>query len=166
MTDITLRVVGIFYNTTVDLGEMGGTVKEVLDAATNAVTTGDTFSYVATPRTDGFSSPESFKAFYQSGFTRGTGPSIRTYDAGTYELKESFSAENPDPAAESYSVWQYYILDDEKKLLTIDQVFVPFDAPEARVPAGGMVIWRLVTIRKNSAEAFEPIGVPPRIGIA
>ncbi|MEM1287367.1 MAG: hypothetical protein AAGH60_03350 [Pseudomonadota bacterium] len=164
-TDITLRVVGIFYETNINLGENGGTVEDVLEAAKNAVTTGDSFDYKATPRRGMPKSPEFFEAFYESSFTRGKGSNTRRYEAGTYKLQESFKAGELNPIGEFYSVWQYYILSPDGVLLTRDQEFIPFDDPRAAVPAGGMVIWRLVTIRRNSTEFFGGGGAPGSIGV-
>ena len=150
---VELRVVGIFYNTTVNV-EAGSTVKDVLVAAQNQTTAGTTFSYVPVLK-DGVESPASFRAFYEAGFTRGSGPKMRSYASGTYELGENLEGTN-----ESYTVWQYYILKPGNELINVSQKFVPYDdKTEAVVFGGGRVIWRLVTVLKDAA---ENLGVPNR----
>lgn len=134
---IGLRIVGIFYRTKVELAA-GGTVKDVLDTAAAQITTGDTFSYEAVPK-GGTLSPQSFRAFYESGFT--SQASGLRYPSGTYELKEDLDAR---PA---YTVWQYYIFDADNTFINRDKGFVPFDdAQKAFVKDGQSVIWRLVSV--------------------
>lgn len=146
---VDLRIVGIFYNTSVDVPE-GSTVKDVLVAAQNQVTAGTSFSYVPVLK-NGVESPESFRAFYESGFTRGQGANQRKYASGTYEL-----AENLKGTREAYTVWQYYIFKPGDVLLNVNQRFVPYDdKAEALVYDKGRVIWRLVTILKNSEEGLD-----------
>ncbi|MEM7599320.1 MAG: hypothetical protein AAF382_16620 [Pseudomonadota bacterium] len=146
---VDLRVVGIFYNTSVEVPE-GSTVKDVLVAAENQVTSGDTFSYVPVLK-DGVESPESFRAFYQSGFSRGEGVKKRNYAAGTYELSENLKG-----TRESYTVWQYYIFKPKNELINVSQRFIPYDdKTEAIVFDAGRVVWRLVTVLKNSEEGLD-----------
>ncbi|MEO0466889.1 MAG: hypothetical protein AAF216_10120 [Pseudomonadota bacterium] len=135
---IGLRIVGIFYRTEVDLGEEGGTVKDVLDAAQGQITAGTSFSY-GTANLHGFESPNIFRAFYESGFV--SPASGQSYDGGEYLLSENTTTRP------SYTVWQYYIIDKHGRVLNRGNGFVRYDNPEkAKVEDGQRVVWRLLTI--------------------
>lgn len=143
---ISLRVVGIFYRTEVDLKE--GTVKDVLKAAESQITSGTSFSFTAVTGTDGTESPDKFRAYYEAPFE--SKASGIEYPAGEYVLSE-------DLTGSPYTVWQYYILDADGKFINRDKGFVPYDDPvKARVEDGQSVIWRLVSI------LAAPTGVNPR----
>lgn len=147
---IKLRIVGIFYGTEVDLGEDGGTVKDVLIAAQSAVTAGTSFTF-GTTSFNGFESPSFFRAFYEAPVTSVS--SGITYPAGEYLLSENLTAK---PA---YTVWQYYIADKNGTVLNRGKGFVPYDDPvDAKVSDGQSVVWRLLTVLSG------PTGdTPPRL---
>jgi len=153
---ITLRVVGIFYRTTVELKNGDGTVKEVLDAARDKVGF-NTFNYMK-KGSGATESPFLFRAFYEADFK--SEASGITYSKGAYSLAESENF-NTNP----YSVWQYYIFDKDGKFLNKDKGFVPYNDPvKAVVKDGQSVTWRLVNVLS------EPREVNPRnagmLGIA
>lgn len=146
---ISLRVVGIFYRTSVDLKTGSGTVKDVLEAAQSQITGGTSFNFSAVVRPDGMESPDTFRAFYESGFM--SAASGIYYPEGEYVLSENLSGS-------PYTVWQYYILDKDGKFINRDAGFVPYDDPvNALVEDGQSVIWRLVSVLAG------PTGVNPRI---
>jgi len=136
-------VVGIFYSNTVDLGSGGGTVKAVMDAAVAQVNSkGQTFNYNPTagsPTTIGMIAPEPFTSAVLE----------NEYPAGTYAQTESFGAHTPNP----YTVWQYYIFDEHNVYLNRGKGPIPFDHPEAHVPDGGSVVWRLISILAAPVDA-------------
>ena len=134
---ISLRVVGIFYRTDVDLPG-GGSVKDVLDAAQSQITAGTSFTYSAVT-TNGTTSPNMFRAFYEASFK--SGASGLQYPSGEYMLAEDLYSR---PA---YTVWQYYIFDSEGRFINRDKGFIPFDDPvKAKVEDGQAVTWRLVSV--------------------
>ncbi len=63
------------------------------------------------------------------------------YPAGEYFLAEDLGAK---PA---YSVWQYYVLGADGKPIIRGVKFL--DSPDATVPDGGTLIWRLVSILRG-----------------
>ena len=134
---IGLRVVGIFYRTSVELPD-GGSVKDVLDAATAQITPGQPFSY-STESTNGYASPSKFRVFKEAAFI--SEASGIEYPSGEYMLGEDLLAR---PA---YTVWQYYIFDADGRFINRDKGFIPFDDPvKARVEDGQSVTWRLVSV--------------------
>lgn len=146
---ISLRVVGIFYRSDIELPG-GGSVKDVLDAAKSQITAGVSFTY-STVTTNGLSSPNMFRAFYEAPFT--SSASQIEYPSGEYMLAEDLVAR---PA---YSVWQYYIFDADGRFINRDKGFIPFDdGVNAKVEDGQSVTWRLVNV------LAEPTGrTPPRL---
>ncbi|MET1416817.1 hypothetical protein ABVF61_31470 [Roseibium sp. HPY-6] len=144
---ISLRVVGIFYRSDVELPS-GGSVKDVLDAASAQITPGNSFSY-STVTTNGMTSPNMFRAFYEASFKSGS--SGIEYPSGEYMLAEDLLAR---PA---YSVWQYYIFDADGKFINRDKGFVPFDdSANARVEDGQSVTWRLVNVLAEPTTRTAP----------
>ncbi|MEM9046482.1 MAG: hypothetical protein AAGC81_17505 [Pseudomonadota bacterium] len=142
---VTLRVVGIFFQTDVSFDSSIQTVKDVMDAARDASVVDDkyTFNYLATSQLltagSGGSSNPSVTAFYAKQPPTFTSViSGIEYSGGDYFLSESM-VKNP-----GYSVWQYYVFDQ-------DGNFVPRPVPtqtfaEASVLDGYKIIWRLVNI--------------------
>ena len=141
---IGLRVVGIFYRTSVEVQGGSGTVKDVLLAAQSQITGGTSFSFNVVKSPNGYESPSAFRAFYEAGFT--SQASGISYDEGEYFLAENLNG-NP------YTVWQYYIVDKDGKVLNRDAGFIPYDDPQkALVEDGQSVVWRLVSILKGPSE--------------
>lgn len=134
---ISLRIVGIFYRTDIEMPD-GGSVKDVLDAAQSQISAGTSFTY-SSVTTNGNTSPNMFRAFYEAPFT--SGASGLQYPNGEYMLAEDLLAR---PA---YTVWQYYIFDAQGRFINRDKGFIPFDDPElAKVEDGQSVTWRLVSV--------------------
>jgi len=142
---ITLRVVGIFFETKLELGEKA-TVKEVINAAENAITAGTTFRCMTKGKGEN-ESPHLFYAFYESDFKS---KSDTPYSKGEYSLAENLT---PDTASR-YSVWQYYITKpDGTSYNPGGGKSINYDDPKAIVEDGGMVTWRLVNILSAPSEA-------------
>lgn len=133
---IHLSVVGIFFGAELDLTQETS-VRDVLNAAQAAAKNGkipnvSDFGY----RDDG-KSALAFSATYIGPFKgRAIG---NQYPAGEYYLGET---SNSKPA---YSVWQYYVLDANEKPVIVRPIAF-LDDPRAKVPVGGKLIWRLVSI--------------------
>jgi len=143
---ISLRIVGIFYSTKIELAGGSGTVKAVLDAAQDQITAGTSFSYSAV-RIGNYESPNMFRCFKETGFQT----VANSYNSGEYALTEDTSTR---PA---YTVWQYYIRDADGKAVNSSGKFVPYDDPElAVVHDGQSVIWRLVTIVAPTGNSANP----------
>ena len=146
---IRLRVVGILYNTIVDLSG-GSTVQQVLDAAVaNPGPLASGFGY-STTGPQGAMSVQAFKAAYPNPVTSVT--SGRTYPAGIYFLQESSAGQYPQ------SIWQYYIYVSQGRVVGPNDT-VPadptnpaggtinyFESANAFVPDAGSLVWRLVAI--------------------
>jgi hypothetical protein len=145
---ITLRVVGIFYSTKVDLADV--TPKEVMDMAHRIPSQpGDKnkathFSYDAPPTPYKFLSVTTISATYPPDLTNPlpvhSSVSKKTYPAGSYSLTEN------DKQLPDFTVWQYYISDADKKPVSENNGILGFADPKAKVPANGFLTWRLVTI--------------------
>jgi hypothetical protein len=132
---ISLRIVGIFYNNTVDLGPNGGTVKDVLDASVASPGVGQDF-YYQQGSVEGLASPSTFLAQYGSPFTSPI--SGLNYPAGSYQLQENLTG------YPSYTVWQYYLFDQNNVFLNRGKGPIAYDT--AAVFDGQSVVWRLLTI--------------------
>lgn len=135
---ITIKVIGIFFEAKLEL-DKDTPVRAVLEAAYAAAKSG------AIPNVKGFDfrvdehghSLVAFRATYDSPFQ---GRKVaREYPGGEYYMAEDVSK---TPA---YSVWQYYVLDASGRSVTDGRVRFISD-PEAIVPAGGSLVWRLVSI--------------------
>ena len=145
--DVQLQVVGLFYNVMLTLPESGQTVKDVMDAAmanprgnSGSINGAKAFKYgthldarFATATMSGMST--NYDAKFQSRVL------TNYYDAGIYTLAESF---DPTMPKAKYSVWQYYLFDQDGKFMpgqTVEESFVtrPIDNVSR-------VTWRLVTI--------------------
>lgn len=150
---IKLRVVGILYNTDVDLSG-DSSVQQVLDAAVaNPGPVAAAFGYTSAPAPSGFNGTLSVSAFYaQYANPVVSVTSGHTYPAGEYYLDESASGPN------STSIWQYYIFDADGDVVGPNNArpsdptnpgggtIVYYDSASAIVPAGGSLVWRLVAI--------------------
>lgn len=143
---ISLRVVGIFYRNTIDLGVASMSVKDLIDASVADPGAGVAFSY-HNIIVNGINSPSYFSATYENSFVSPL--SGLTYDPGTYELQEVLT-DRP-----SYTVWQYYIMDADGRFVNNGLGLVPYD--QARVLDGQSVVWRLLTI------LAQPTGKSPRL---
>ncbi len=129
---ISLRVVGIFFNTQVDLGAAGGTVADVLNKAVTTPTQNVIrFAYLDPVGRDVSAFFVEFSGNFNSRI------SGRPYPAGEYFLTENLDG-NP------YRVWQYYIFDADGRQVLNDPSFTPYF--RAQVQDGWSVVWRLVTI--------------------
>lgn len=155
---VTLRVVGIFYKTSIEFDAIPGarTVKDVMDAAVaqGAVPRPEInrpgtqqFSYTFQPAIGPAPgsmalSPSMIRAEYSEPFTSNSG---KSYAAGVFDLLEDPN----NPGMNFYSIWQYYLFNAEDGQESFRNEFVPFnDTGRAVVQDGWTVIWRLVTIRK------------------
>lgn len=146
---ISISVVGIFFGADLDL-DSDTKVIDVLSAASAAAANGlihnvTAFGYDLSkpPNT----AATSFSSTYTDEFKgRGVG---KTYPAGEYFLPEDLNA------LPAYKVWQYYVLNAEGISTTNGGVRY-LDDPNAIVPVGGRLIWRLVSILggPNSAPAI------------
>lgn len=134
---INVRIVGIFYNQSVDLGAGGGTVQNVLDAAVSSSDSSKSFGYVPGPGSA--ASPSAFAAYYSTSFSSPTPGVGKTYPPGVYYLGE-------DLTGSPYTVWQYYIFDANNTYLNRGKGAISFSDPAAHVPDGGSVVWRLVSV--------------------
>lgn len=160
---IKLRIVGILYNTDVDLsGDCS--VQQVLDAAVaNPGPVAAAFGYTSAAAPANRNGKLSISAFYAhyadtvKSVTSGT-----PYLAGEYYLEETASGQYP------HSIWQYYIFDANgdvvgpKNTRPSDPTnpgggtIVYYDSADAIVPAGGSLVWRLVAI-PTAPNAPSPI---------
>jgi hypothetical protein len=137
---ITLQVVGLFFKASIDNLPDNVNVLKVLQAAQAQAAAGgipnvSQFDFSINAGSGGVSS---FRVKYQKPFNGREVQPPRSYSAGEYFLAENL---NPTP---SYSVWQYYVVDAQGKNISRGIKF-PQD-PNATVPDGGTLIWRLVTI--------------------
>jgi hypothetical protein len=148
---ITLSVVGIFFEITLDKLTVDTPVIDILAAAKAKVAAGgvevgklDTpvsrFDYDAPINpTTGNQSLQSFSVTY-NGHVQGRN-ARNTYPPGEYHLAEDFQKDT-----NIRNIWQYYTLDAEGKTTnpTGDVRFL--NSPEAKVVADGHLIWRCVSI--------------------
>lgn len=147
---ITLRVVGIFYSASVDLGSGGGSVKDVLTTAMNdpSKTTpaqaGATLDVGFSDTTTG--SPSSISATFPNAFT--TPIEGRNYSAGTYAMSEMLDL------TPIYSVWQYYLFDANNTYLNRGKGAV--SPSDAHVADGQSVVLRLVSIHADNDTQTSP----------
>ncbi|MEM6824741.1 MAG: hypothetical protein AAF566_06490, partial [Pseudomonadota bacterium] len=135
------------------------TVKGLMDAAVakgpeprpNNDPGTQSLGYISLAGTKGEPSPATIYAAYDADFTRGApGEARRDYSKGLYRLSEdTLSLGSP-----SYTVWQYYILKGGDRLVNLNNAFVPFnDETDAAIEDNDRVVWRLVSVLKNSEEA-------------
>lgn len=142
---VKLQVVGIFYRNDNIVIPSGATVKDVLDAAVKSPGDGQMFTYTQTPvAQSSYHSVTSFTATYQDGVNSIV--SGKHYPSGEYFLSENLNG-NP------YSVWQYYLFDENNQYVNSNSGVVYFDAPNATVKDGWTVIWRLVNILSGPHQA-------------
>ena len=149
---IKLRVVGILYNTVVDVAG-GSTVKQVLDAAVANPGPAAVFGYTvspARPGSEGTISVSAFLAKYINPIVSVTSGTF--YPPGAYYLEESTSMQHP------HCIWQYYIFDATGRVIGPNSDYPAdptnpgggtiyyFDSVGATVPEGGSLVWRLVAI--------------------
>lgn len=146
---VKFSVVGIFYNTTVDLSKTGGnTVAAIMDYLYRT----DPVFYRTSIVFDNNQIINMLGAVYPSPFKSRSGI---TYPAGSYFLSQSFTTPSPNP----YSVWQYYLADQNNV-----QQPVPSDRSYtvSTVQDGWSIVWRLVTIMNGPGnvakrlKALEP----------
>jgi hypothetical protein len=161
---IKLRVVGILYNTDVDLSG-DSSVQQVLDAAVASPGPAAAFGYTSAPAPSGSVGTLSISAFYaQYANPVVSVTSGNTYPAGEYYLEESASGQYP------HSIWQYYIFDENGDVVGPNNtrpsdptnpgggMIVYYDNASAIVPAGGSLVWRLVAI-PTAPNAPSPIAL-------
>lgn len=135
---ISIQVVGIFFGADLPL-EGDQKVIDVMKTASDLARAGSIpnvkeFSYDVTQAPH--ASAISFTAVY-TGEVKGRAIGL-IYPPGEYFLAE-------DPSTKpAYSVWQYYVLNADKTPVQRGVKFL--DDPAAVVPAGGTLIWRLVSI--------------------
>lgn len=143
---ISLRVVGIFYNNSVEAPTGSMSVRDLLDASMQNSPPGTTFTYTNVIL-NGINSPGYFSAEYANGVVSQT--SGISYPPGTYELQEILTTRP------SYTVWQYYIFSADNVFLNRGLGIIPYD--QAMVADGQSVVFRLLTI------AAEPTVQAPRL---
>jgi len=161
---IKLRIVGILYNTDVDLSG-DSSVQQVLDAAVASPGPAAAFGYTSAPAPSGSNGTLSISAFYaQYANPVVSVTSGNTYPAGEYYLEESASGQYP------HSIWQYYIFDADGDVVGPNNTrpsdptnpgggtIVYYDNASAIVPAGGSLVWRLVAI-PTAPNAPSPIAL-------
>lgn len=182
-TPISLRVVGIFVNITVNVpGDINSlTVASVMQAAhqgnftaaasntSGTVPVPSAFSYVTDEQLfAGSSDPNihQISAHFATSFT--TPVKDLTYNPGLYTLAESFVPGVTPTSA--YTVWQYY-------LFTSDGTRIPTTSPGESYSQqklfindalAARVVWRLVTIASNApaSSSVDPSAVSPRSPMA
>lgn len=145
--DIQLQVVGIFYNVNLTISGSHQTVKDVMDAAiahpagnAGSINGAAAFNYGTHIDSPGATATMSImSALYSNGFqSRVEG---NHYPAGLYPLKESFV---PNQQQSQYTVWQYYLFDQNGVFLPGKMASESF--VERSVDHASRVVWRLVSI--------------------
>jgi len=141
---ITVQVVGVFFYQEIDLPEDQEQVqvKDVLDACQRLAPAGrltnvELFQYKL-DKTAPTAMVHSFNVKYKGGFES------RVKDA-SYPSGEYYLAQNTN-ARPAYSVWQYYIFDKDGRAVRDWKKVESFASPNATVPAGGKLVWRLLNI--------------------
>lgn len=144
---LTLQVVGLFYNVKLTIPDTGQTVQDVMNAAvanpggdTGSVNGGAAFNYGThfdTPISTATMSSMSvqYDAQFQS---RVLG---NYYPKGIYSLAESF---DPNQPKNQYTVWQYYLFDQNGAFIPSKEISESFVTRP--VDGVGRVTWRLVSI--------------------
>lgn len=144
---IQLQVVGIFYNVNLAIDGTGKTVKDVMDAAVanpageaGSINGAAAFNYGTHIDFPGATPTMSLiSAKYSAPFSSRV--LSNTYPAGQYALIESFDPQNPGSL---YTVWQYYLFDQNGVFLPGSSVSESFvTRPVDNV---SKVVWRLVSI--------------------
>ncbi|POR43048.1 hypothetical protein [Methylobacterium sp. V23] len=130
---VNFSVVGIFYRYAVDFTQVPGrTVLDVMNYITkvdkNFTLTELTFQGNRIVNSLGYVHPADF-----------TGRTGITYPQGMYQLAQSFTDPTPNP----YSVWQYYLFDQNG---IRQPAQADFSYTQAKVADGWSIVWRLVTI--------------------
>ncbi|MEM9925309.1 MAG: hypothetical protein AAF915_16420 [Cyanobacteria bacterium P01_D01_bin.50] len=146
---INLQVVGIFYSVKLDAEEVkGATVKDVLEAAKKNPGEGKSFDYGSCFCTkDGKSLVKSFTAKYDKGFSSRV--SNFSYKAGTYTLEQNLNTASP-----SYTVWQYYVLDENGKRVKLPEATASYTT-NLDIKDGYSVIWRLISVLKGPTQISD-----------
>lgn len=152
---ITLRVVGIFFSRSVELGPGGGTVQEVMDAAVAANTADDAFGYAP-----GSGAVTTMGMYTSKSFKSPTDELNMMYPAGYYIQSETAN----DLSANPYTVWQYYIFDENNEYLNRGKGAILSNDPRAQVPDKGSVVWRILSILRDdvqpSGKQLMRLGLP------
>lgn len=130
---VAFSVVGVFYNTQVDLAQVqGNTVGEIMQYLYRT----DPNFYYTSIVFDGNTIVNSFGINHPTPFT---GRTEIGYPAGFYRLAQTFTDPTPNP----YSVWQYYLANQNG----VRQPAVgDFSFTKAKVQDGWSIVWRLVTV--------------------
>jgi len=161
---ITLSVVGIFFGATIPL-EGDQPVLDVLNAASQMASNGqipncESFTFLPTGGTNvGISS---FTAYYTAPFEgRAVG---RHYADGEYFLPENLTS------LPAITVWQYYTANPDGTRYSNGSV-VYLNDPQAIVPTGGRLTWRLCSILAGpnpmpKVIASRQMGSEPRMNLA
>ena len=138
---IHISVVGIFFEAKLKLSGTQRVIDVLLSAkqqaASGAIPNVSKFEYEST--TAPCVAITSFCVDYTGPF-KGRGVKF-DYSPGEYYLAEN-TMKTPD-----YNVWQYYVLDAEKRPVVPGVRFL--DDMAATVPEGGTLTWRLVSILKG-----------------
>ena len=130
---VSFSVVGVFYSTQVDLTKVqGNTVGEIMQYLFRV----DPSFYYTSIVFDQNTIVNSIGINHLKPFKGRTGI---PYPAGFYRLAQSFTDPTPNP----YSVWQYYLADQNgiRKPVQGNYSFT-----KATVQDGWSIVWRLVTI--------------------
>ncbi len=130
---VDFSVVGIFYKTIVDLTQVkGNTVGEIMQY----LYTSDPNFFYTSLVFDGNQIVNSLAEYHPAPFKGRTGI---TYPPGMYRLSQTFTEPTPNP----YSVWQYYLFDQNgtRKHNPADLSYT-----KAVVQDGWSIVWRLLTI--------------------
>ena len=130
---VKFSVVGIFYNTTVELNAVGGdTVGAIIEYLwkndPNFYRSAIVFDQNQIINMLGVNHPQPF-----------TGRTGIQYPAGFYALTQTFTTPTPNP----YLVWQYYLADQNN---TRQPTHADESYTKATVQDGWSIVWRLVTI--------------------
>lgn len=148
---VSFSVVGVFYRTEVDLANTkGNTVANIMQYLYQA----DPNFFYTQITFDQNEIVNSIAQYHPAPFTGRTGI---PYPAGFYRLAQSFTEPTPNP----YSVWQYY-LSDQNGVRQPTQA--NFSFTKATVEDGWSIVWRLVTICNaptNLAKRMRKLVPPP-----
>ncbi|WP_232630677.1 hypothetical protein [Methylobacterium sp. Leaf118] len=130
---VAFQVAGVFYETTVELSQVGGnTVGDIVEYLHRV----DPDFHRLAIDADGQPIISMFGAWQRRPFTGRAGIQ---YPAGFYELSQTFTG----PMANSYIIWEY-CLSDENSVRQPPQAALPYT--KAQVQDGWSIHWRLVTV--------------------
>ncbi len=130
---ITLRVVGIQFQKTVEFEGVNPTIEDVMRAAGGGP---EQFTYIKAP--DG--TLQAVSAHIPEGHSRSSG---RKFAAGLYSLTDGAISDN------MVSTWQWYLVRDGRQVNVPNAEIERFSdplPPEYALADGDLIVWRLVIV--------------------